>query len=127
MKTLLFITLLAALAVIALCYESHESMESYEMTPFINRRKANNFMSPQQRWRAKHQERVRERAENAPSQPMKSIGKHVMITHSVHAMPSFMDIVLPIIVISGNKEIFESRILESPFPEPGAWIYVQIQ
>ncbi|XP_074125071.1 matrix Gla protein [Sminthopsis crassicaudata] len=61
MKTLLVVTLLAALAVIALCYESHESMESYEMSPFINRRKANNFMSPQQRWRAKFQERTRER------------------------------------------------------------------
>ncbi|EGV96653.1 Matrix Gla protein [Cricetulus griseus] len=29
--------------------------------PFINRRNANTFMSPQQRWRAKAQERVRER------------------------------------------------------------------
>uniref|UniRef100_A0A8P0TPG3 Matrix Gla protein n=1 Tax=Canis lupus familiaris TaxID=9615 RepID=A0A8P0TPG3_CANLF len=40
--------------------ESHESMESYEINPFINRRNANTFISPQQRWRAKAQERIRE-------------------------------------------------------------------
>lgn len=60
MKSLLPLAILAALAVAALCYESHESMESYEINPFINRRNANTFMSPQQRWRAKAQERVRE-------------------------------------------------------------------
>uniref|UniRef100_A0A2K6FW73 Uncharacterized protein n=1 Tax=Propithecus coquereli TaxID=379532 RepID=A0A2K6FW73_PROCO len=56
MKTLLLLTTLAALAVAALCYESHESMESYEISPFINRRNAYAFISPQQRWRAKAQE-----------------------------------------------------------------------
>ncbi|XP_021021285.1 matrix Gla protein [Mus caroli] len=61
MKSLLPLAILAALAVATLCYESHESMESYEISPFINRRNANTFMSPQQRWRAKAQERVRER------------------------------------------------------------------
>uniref|UniRef100_A0ABI0NSJ3 Matrix Gla protein n=1 Tax=Bos taurus TaxID=9913 RepID=A0ABI0NSJ3_BOVIN len=40
--------------------ESHESLESYEINPFINRRNANSFISPQQRWRAKAQERIRE-------------------------------------------------------------------
>ncbi|XP_020850019.1 matrix Gla protein [Phascolarctos cinereus] len=61
MKTLFIVTLLTALAVVALCYESHESMESWEMNPFINRRRANNFMAPQDRWRLKIQERTRER------------------------------------------------------------------
>nr|KAF6453135.1 matrix Gla protein [Molossus molossus] len=86
MKSLLLLSILAALAVAALSYgdwcneenfcldiisvlslnwrcaqESHESMESYEISPFINRRHANTFMSPQQRWRAKAQERIRER------------------------------------------------------------------
>uniref|UniRef100_A0A2K6FWA9 Uncharacterized protein n=1 Tax=Propithecus coquereli TaxID=379532 RepID=A0A2K6FWA9_PROCO len=80
MKTLLLLTTLAALAVAALCYgewkegsfcldilsvlslhwhcaqQSHESMESYEISPFINRRNAYAFISPQQRWRAKAQE-----------------------------------------------------------------------
>ncbi|NP_032623.1 matrix Gla protein precursor [Mus musculus] len=61
MKSLLPLAILAALAVATLCYESHESMESYEISPFINRRNANTFMSPQQRWRAKAQKRVQER------------------------------------------------------------------
>ncbi|XP_055467650.1 matrix Gla protein [Psammomys obesus] len=60
MKSLLPLAILAALAMAALCYESHESMESYEISPFINRRNANTFMSPQQRWQAKIQEKVRE-------------------------------------------------------------------
>ncbi|EDM01598.1 matrix Gla protein, isoform CRA_c, partial [Rattus norvegicus] len=57
MKSLLPLAILAALAVAALCYESHESMESYEVSPFTNRRNANTFISPQQRWHAKAQER----------------------------------------------------------------------
>lgn len=65
MKSLLLLAIVAALAVATLCYESHESMESYEISPFINRRNANTFMSPQQRWRAKAQERVRERTKPA--------------------------------------------------------------
>ncbi|VCW97879.1 unnamed protein product [Gulo gulo] len=65
MKSLLLLSTLAALAVAALCYESHESMESYEINPFINRRNANTFMSQQQRWRAKAQERIRERTKPA--------------------------------------------------------------
>lgn len=40
--------------------ESHESLESYELNPFLNRRNANTFMTPQQRWRARAQERIRE-------------------------------------------------------------------
>ncbi|XP_055250157.1 matrix Gla protein [Moschus berezovskii] len=60
MKSLLLLSVLAALAVAALCYESHESLESYEINPFINRRNANTFISPQQRWRVKAQERIRE-------------------------------------------------------------------
>uniref|UniRef100_A0A2I2Z617 Matrix Gla protein n=1 Tax=Gorilla gorilla gorilla TaxID=9595 RepID=A0A2I2Z617_GORGO len=87
MKSLILLAILAALAVVTLCYgewqkeenfcfdivsvlslnwhraqESHESMESYELNPFINRRHANTFISPQQRWRAKVQERIRERS-----------------------------------------------------------------
>ncbi|XP_003797836.1 matrix Gla protein [Otolemur garnettii] len=65
MKILLLLTLLAALAVAVLCYESHESMESYEINPFLNRRNANTFISQHQRWRAKAQERVRERTKPA--------------------------------------------------------------
>ncbi|VFV39367.1 matrix gla protein [Lynx pardinus] len=57
MKSLLLLSILAALAVAVLCYESHESMESYE----ICKRNANTFISPQQRWRAKAHERIRER------------------------------------------------------------------
>ncbi|XP_027449650.1 matrix Gla protein [Zalophus californianus] len=60
MKSLLLPCLLAAWAMAALCYESHESMESYEINPFINRRHANTFISPQWGWRAKVQERIRE-------------------------------------------------------------------
>ncbi|PNI98388.1 MGP isoform 2 [Pan troglodytes] len=87
MKSLILLAILAALVVVTLCYgewqkeenfcfdivsvhslnwhraqESHESMESYELNPFINRRHANTFISPQQRWRAKVQERIRERS-----------------------------------------------------------------
>ncbi|XP_053412028.1 matrix Gla protein [Nycticebus coucang] len=65
MKTLLLLTILAALALAVLCYESHESMESYEINPFLSRRNANTFISQQQRWRAKAQERVRERTKPA--------------------------------------------------------------
>ncbi|XP_066109311.1 matrix Gla protein [Saccopteryx bilineata] len=65
MKSLLLLSILAALAVAVLCYESHESMESYEISPFINRRYANTFISQQQRWRAKAQERIRERTKPA--------------------------------------------------------------
>ncbi|XP_065796955.1 matrix Gla protein [Muntiacus reevesi] len=60
MKSQLLLCILAALAMAALCYESHESLESYEISPFINRRNANTFISPQLRWRAKAQERIRE-------------------------------------------------------------------
>uniref|UniRef100_A0A2K5M998 Matrix Gla protein n=1 Tax=Cercocebus atys TaxID=9531 RepID=A0A2K5M998_CERAT len=87
MKSLVLLAILATLAVVTSCYgewqkeqsfcfdivsvlslnwhraqESHESMESYELYPFINRRNANTFISPQQRWRAKVQERIRERS-----------------------------------------------------------------
>nr|XP_012303105.1 matrix Gla protein isoform X1 [Aotus nancymaae] len=65
MKSLVLLAILAALAVVTLCYESHESMESYELNPFINRRNANTFISPQQRWRAKVHERIRERSKPA--------------------------------------------------------------
>ncbi|XP_007196094.1 matrix Gla protein [Balaenoptera acutorostrata] len=65
MKSLLLLSILAALTVAALCYESYESMESYEINPFINRRNANIFISPQQRWRVKAQERIREHSKPA--------------------------------------------------------------
>ncbi|XP_003405718.1 matrix Gla protein [Loxodonta africana] len=60
MKSLLLLTILAAFTVAILCYESYESLESHELSPFLNRRYANSFISPQERWRAKAQERVRE-------------------------------------------------------------------
>ncbi|XP_055990617.1 matrix Gla protein [Sorex fumeus] len=65
MRRLLVLLLLAALALAAVGYESHESMESYEISPFINRRNANTFISPHLRWRAKAQERIRERTKPA--------------------------------------------------------------
>ncbi|KAM5263900.1 matrix Gla protein [Ctenodactylus gundi] len=65
MRSLLLLSILAALAMLTLCYESHESMESYEVNPFLNRRHANTFISPQQRWRAKIQERLRESSKPA--------------------------------------------------------------
>uniref|UniRef100_A0A4X1V4B6 Matrix Gla protein n=1 Tax=Sus scrofa TaxID=9823 RepID=A0A4X1V4B6_PIG len=55
MKSLLLLSVLAALAVAALCYG-----ENSRVYPFLNRRNANTFISPQQRWRAKAQERIRE-------------------------------------------------------------------
>ncbi|XP_028913665.1 matrix Gla protein [Ornithorhynchus anatinus] len=61
MKTLLLLSLLVVLAAAAVGgYESHESMESYEMNPFIPRRNANSFIAPRQRWRSRAQERARE-------------------------------------------------------------------
>uniref|UniRef100_A0A452F257 Matrix Gla protein n=1 Tax=Capra hircus TaxID=9925 RepID=A0A452F257_CAPHI len=58
MKSLLLLSILAALAVAALCYG--ENFLQLSLYPFINRRNANTFISPQQRWRAKAQERIRE-------------------------------------------------------------------
>ncbi|PKK29997.1 matrix Gla protein [Columba livia] len=62
MRTLIIFTLLAVLAAIATCYESHESMESHEyLNPFINRRRANGFMQADTRLEGISQERLRER------------------------------------------------------------------
>ncbi|NXL86385.1 MGP protein, partial [Alectura lathami] len=65
MRTLIILTLLAVLVMAAICYESHESMESHEyLNPFINRRRANDFMPPDTRQRVITQERIRERTKS---------------------------------------------------------------
>ncbi|KAM6293453.1 matrix Gla protein [Porphyrio hochstetteri] len=62
MRTLIILTLLAVLVMVATCYESHESMESHEyLYPFINRRRANDFIQADTRVEAISQERIRER------------------------------------------------------------------
>ncbi|TRZ10713.1 hypothetical protein HGM15179_016411 [Zosterops borbonicus] len=63
MRTLVILALLAALMIAATCYESHESMESHEyLNPFLNRRRANDFIQSDSRLRAIAQERIRERS-----------------------------------------------------------------
>ncbi|KFV82696.1 Matrix Gla protein [Struthio camelus australis] len=63
MRTLIVLTLLAVLVMAATCYESHESMESHVyLYPFINRRRANDFIQPHMRLQAISQERIRERS-----------------------------------------------------------------
>ncbi|NWU21552.1 MGP protein, partial [Dyaphorophyia castanea] len=63
MRTLIILTLLAVLVMAATCYESHESMESHEyFNPFLNRRRANDFIQADSRLRANTQERIRERS-----------------------------------------------------------------
>ncbi|NXB49978.1 MGP protein, partial [Leucopsar rothschildi] len=67
MRTLVILSLLAVLVMTATCYESHESMESHEyLNPFLNRRRANDFIQADTRLRAITQERIRERSK--PSQ-----------------------------------------------------------
>ncbi|KFQ78701.1 Matrix Gla protein [Phaethon lepturus] len=62
MRTLVILTLLAVLVMAATCYESHESMESHEYyNPFINRRRANDFIQADTRLEAISRERIRER------------------------------------------------------------------
>ncbi|XP_071589016.1 matrix Gla protein [Heliangelus exortis] len=62
MRTLIILTLLAVLVVAATCYESHESMESHEyLNPFINRRRASDFIQADTRLEAVTRERIRER------------------------------------------------------------------
>ncbi|KFO61391.1 matrix Gla protein [Corvus cornix cornix] len=63
MRTLIVLTLLAVLVMAATCYESRESMESDEyLYPFLNRRKASDFIQADTRLRAVTQERIRERS-----------------------------------------------------------------
>ncbi|KAJ7329973.1 hypothetical protein JRQ81_016147 [Phrynocephalus forsythii] len=67
MKTLIILALLAVLMMAALCYESHESIESHEFTsPFINRRHANIFMRTPSEDRRDYymRERIRERSKS---------------------------------------------------------------
>ncbi|XP_005986921.1 matrix Gla protein isoform X2 [Latimeria chalumnae] len=46
MRTLVLLTLIAAIAAICMCYDSNESFESSERTgPFMSQRSASNFMS----------------------------------------------------------------------------------
>nr|XP_060633190.1 matrix Gla protein-like [Anolis sagrei ordinatus]XP_060633191.1 matrix Gla protein-like [Anolis sagrei ordinatus] len=64
MRTLIILALLAVLMMAALCYESHESIESHELTsPFINRRHASIFMRtpPENRRNPYLHERIRGR------------------------------------------------------------------
>uniref|UniRef100_A0A8C5TVL8 Matrix Gla protein n=1 Tax=Malurus cyaneus samueli TaxID=2593467 RepID=A0A8C5TVL8_9PASS len=63
MRTLIILMLLAVLVMAATCYESHESMESHEyLNPFLNRRRANDFIQADSRLRGFTQERIRERS-----------------------------------------------------------------
>ncbi|NXM45948.1 MGP protein, partial [Gymnorhina tibicen] len=63
MRTLIVLTLLAVLVMAATCYESRESMESHEyFNPFLNRRRASDFIQADTRLRAITQERIRERS-----------------------------------------------------------------
>ncbi|NWV97141.1 MGP protein, partial [Machaerirhynchus nigripectus] len=63
MRTLIVLTLLAVLVMAATCYESSESMESHEyLNPFLNRRRASDFIQSDSRLRAITQERLRERS-----------------------------------------------------------------
>ncbi|XP_030045843.1 matrix Gla protein [Microcaecilia unicolor] len=60
MRVLFIVALLAILAVVTFCSDSHESYESFERYhPFVNRRKANNFIGLQQK-KARTYERIRE-------------------------------------------------------------------
>ncbi|NWW87703.1 MGP protein, partial [Rhynochetos jubatus] len=62
MRTLIILTILAVLVMAATCYESHESMESHEyLNPFLNRRRANDFIQADTRLEAISRERIRER------------------------------------------------------------------
>ncbi|XP_042322525.1 matrix Gla protein-like [Sceloporus undulatus] len=68
MRTLIILALLAVLMMAVFCYESHESIESHEITsPFINRRHANVFMrpSPENRRNPYLYERIRGRSKSA--------------------------------------------------------------
>lgn len=66
-------------------------------------------------------------SENAPSLPMRSLGKPVMTSNSVNAMPWFMDTMLPTTAISdsagGPNEIGESLSL----PRASAWFHIPLQ
>uniref|UniRef100_A0A8C6JX39 Matrix Gla protein n=2 Tax=Melopsittacus undulatus TaxID=13146 RepID=A0A8C6JX39_MELUD len=63
MRVLIILTLLAVIVMAATCYESHESMESHEyLNPFINRRRANDFIQADSRLGAITQERIRDRS-----------------------------------------------------------------
>ncbi|XP_029446334.1 matrix Gla protein-like [Rhinatrema bivittatum] len=60
MRALFIFALVAILAAVTFCSDSHESYESFERyNPFVNRRNANNFIGAQQR-KAKANERIRE-------------------------------------------------------------------
>ncbi|NXO82142.1 MGP protein, partial [Sitta europaea] len=62
MRALVILTLLAVLVIAATCYESHESMESHEyLNPFLNRRRASDFIHADTRLSAITRERIRER------------------------------------------------------------------
>ncbi|KFV55993.1 Matrix Gla protein [Tyto alba] len=62
MRTLISLMLLAALVMVATCYESHESMESHEyLYPFINRQRANDFIQADTRLEAFSRDRIRKR------------------------------------------------------------------
>ncbi|KAM6384630.1 matrix Gla protein [Alca torda] len=62
MRTLIILMFLAVLVMAATCYESHESMESYEyLNPFLNRRRANGFIQADRRQGAIPWTRFRDR------------------------------------------------------------------
>lgn len=57
---------------------------------------------------------------------MSSIGKPVMTTNCVNAMPWFTDTMRPTIATSGSAEV-ANEIGKSLFPEPGAWFCIPLQ
>ncbi|NXI44373.1 MGP protein, partial [Galbula dea] len=73
MRALIILTLLAVWVMAAICYESHESMESHEYhNPFLSRRRANDFIQADARLEAFSQERIRERIK-APQERQREI------------------------------------------------------
>ncbi|KAM4671897.1 matrix Gla protein isoform 1-T2 [Amazona ochrocephala] len=73
MRALIIFMLLAVLVMAATCYESHESMESHEyLNPFINRRRANDFIQADSRLEAITRERIMERSK-APHEHQREI------------------------------------------------------
>ncbi|NXK99859.1 MGP protein, partial [Mesembrinibis cayennensis] len=73
MRTLIFLMLLAALVMAATCYVSVYSEKPLAFSdPFINRRRANDFIQADTRLEAISQERIRER-HKAPQERQREI------------------------------------------------------
>ncbi|XP_069510557.1 matrix Gla protein [Ambystoma mexicanum] len=65
MHTLVIFALVITLATVTLSYDSQESNESFERySPFVSPRRANTFMTYQQRRNARVNERIREQTKS---------------------------------------------------------------